>query len=218
VRKTGIRRCFQTVFVLLSGVVLLAPGGGAQEWPSDRCPVHSCLWAASPGDDSLWLAQLGEQEPGWGRDSGREGKMMQRKYRKHIEQFRLLKLLELLDLGDDQEVDFVTAFHSMRRERSLLHQQKTALVDELAEGLRTGTIPDDEINRLIRQISELRKQEARLMEEFLEKSRKILFPAQLGRLIVFQERFELELLESVKVFRERRPRPGKLPPTGETQP
>jgi hypothetical protein len=48
------------------------------------------------------------------------------------------------------------------------------------------------------------------MDKFLAKARTILTPRQLGRMIVFQDRFELELLETVRALR----RSGMGPPGG----
>lgn len=211
----------QTTFVLALITMPLGSGIGAQEAPRAADPVYSNVRAGSFGDKSLQLAQLDEQpehgEYGEGRgrrfDHGRKG--LRHKFGKHIEQFRILKLLELLDLREDQELEFITAFHSMRRERRQLHEKRIALVDELADGLRTETAPDMEINRLIREISKLGNQQEQAMEDFLGKAQKILSPSQLGRLVVFHERFEFELLEAVKAFRERQPPPGNPPPMEE---
>ena len=220
-RQATVPAWLQTTFVLVLITMPLSPGIGAQEAPRTPCSVYSNVCAGSFGDKSLPLAQLDEQpergEYGEGRgrrfDHGRKG--LRHKFGKHIEQFRILKLLELLDLREDQELEFITAFHSMRRERRQLHEKRISLVDELADGLRTETVPDMEINRLIREISKLGNRQERVMEDFLNEAQKILTPSQLGRYIVFRERFEFELLEAVKAFRERQPPPGKPPPMEE---
>ena len=129
-----------------------------------------------------------------------------------------MKLLELLDLRDDQEVDFIAAFHSMRRDRRQLHQQKMILIDNLSEGLRDKDITDDEINRLIRQIMDATEQEKQLQQEFLNDVSGILTPSQMGRLVVFTERFEYELLEAIRAFRERHQDEELPDPTGITEP
>ena len=219
--QATVRAWLQTTFVLVLITVPLGPVTKAQEAPQTACPVYSNVCAGSFVHNSLLLAQLDEQpdRSGYGEgrdrrfDHGRKG--LQHKFGKHIEQFRILKLLELLDLREDQELEFITAFQSMRRERRQLHEKRISLVDELADGLRTETVPDMEINRLIREISKLGNQQERVMEDFLSEAQKILTPSQLGRFIVFRERFEFELLEAVKAFRERQPPPGKLPPMEE---
>lgn len=212
-------------------VVPVGPETLAQKAALGDCPflVHST--AGYSKNNSPWLAQLDEQPEssdfrlgrGYARDQARKGaydrardhvrQQMGRRFDKHIEQFRILKLLELLDLQENQELDFITVFHKMRRERRLLRESRTRLVGELAKGLRAETVSDDEINRLIREISELGRQEGQVMEDFLTEAREILTPQQLGRFLVFQERFEFELLEAVKSFQQRRQGPlGPMKP------
>ncbi len=196
----------------------------AQEMPRAACPPYGNICAGGFDDRSLRLAQLDERPESGGQREGRgarfdHGRMgSQRKFGKHIEQFRLLKLLELLDLKDDQEVDFITVFHSMRRQRHQLHEKKMALIDELADGLRNGTASDSEINRLIREIAKSDDQQEQVTADFLSEAQRILTPSQLGRFIVFRERFEFELLEAVKAFRERQPPPGDSLPPEELEP
>ena len=220
-RQATVQAWLQTTFVLVLITIPLGPGIGAQEVPRSARPVYSNVRAGSFGDKSLQLAQLderperGEYGEGRGRRFDHSRKGLRHKFGKHIEQFRILKLLELLDLREDQEIEFITAFHSMRRERRQLHEKRISLVDELADGLRTETVPDMEINRLIREISKLGNQQDRVMEDFLSEAQKILAPSQLGRFIVFHERFEFELLEAVKAFRERQPPSGNPPPMEE---
>lgn len=223
----------QAALALLLAVALGGLETAAQEAARADCPFRTHKLAGYINGDSPWLAQLDQQPEGsdsglgrgWagdqvrkrGYDRARDRFRQQGRHRfgKHIEQFRILKLLELLDLREDQELEFITAFHSMRRERRQLHEKRISLVEELADGLRTETVPDMEINRLIREISKLGNQQERVMEDFLGEAQKILTPSQLGRFIVFHERFEFELLEAVKAFRERQPPPSKPPPMEE---
>lgn len=220
-RQAIVPAWLQMTFVLVLITMPLGSGIGAQEAPRVAGPVYSNVCAGGYDHNSLSLAQLderperGEYGEGRGRRFDHSRKGLRHKFGKHIEQFRILKLLELLDLREDQEIEFITAFHSMRRERRQLHEKRISLVDELADGLRMETVPDMEINRLIREISKLGNQQERVMEDFLNKAQKILTPSQLGRFIVFHERFEFELLEAVKAFRERKPPPGNPPPMEE---
>ena len=121
---------------------------------------------------------------------------------KYIAQLRLLKLLELLDLDQDQEVTFITAFHSMRRDGGDLDSRRVALTEQLADGLREQTISDDQTYDLIDKIAAIELQKRELKDAFLKQAREILSASQLGRLVVFQDRFELELLERVQGFRK----------------
>jgi Spy/CpxP family protein refolding chaperone len=190
-------------------VMVVSLNGQAQGSPPGACLQHGETCLLNGNAEVMFWAQLDEQSPedvyrrGQGQRGEKRGRMGLGKERKHIEQFRLLKLLELLDLKEDQEVDFIKAFRTMRSERRDLHEKRMELVNSLADGLRDQNIADNEIRQDVQQISELAKQEERVMENFLNTAQKILTPQQLGKLIVFQERFELELLEGVREFRER---------------
>ncbi len=144
-------------------------------------------------------------KPGCGLGPGgpRRGQYDQPQFGKHVEQFRMLKLLELLDLQEEQEVPFITLFHRMRTQQRELQLKRVAVTELLSHGLRSGKFSEREITLAARQLLQERRNELDLRENFLKEAGEILTPLQLGRLILFQERFELELLGAVRTFRER---------------
>ncbi len=199
----------QMKLVMLLIVAALGQQSRAQDALLEACWPDRAVYAERIGEKLLCQAQLDQQ---LGQDERPQGQKHQRKMgtmgpqvkqRKYLEQFRLLKLLELLDLEEEQEVDFITAFHSMRQQRRVLHEKKKVLVNNLADGLRAGTITDNEIKQLIKEVVKLDNKDSQMKQDFLTTARRILTPQQLGKFIVFQERFELELLETVRAFRER---------------
>ncbi len=198
-----------TFLLALLIVTISIPVGQAQGMPPGTCLQHKEACLASSNAEILCWAQLDEPSPedvyrpGPGQRGEMRGQMGWGKERKHLEQFRLLKLLELLDLKEDQEVDFIKAFRTMRSERRDLHEKRIELIGKLADGLRDQNITDSEIRQLVQQITDLAKQEEQVMDDFLSAAKKILTPQQLGKLVVFQDRFEIELLEGVRAFRER---------------
>jgi Spy/CpxP family protein refolding chaperone len=125
------------------------------------------------------------------------------KRRKHLEQFRLLKLLELLDLDESQEVQFMKSFTSIRRELRRVDDDKRETLDQLASGLHAGDIADDKIYDLLDKIVQVENQKRMSFDHFLEESRSFLTAQQVAKLVIFHERFEYELLEKVKQFRDR---------------
>ena len=126
--------------------------------------------------------------------------------KKHLDQFRMLKLLELLDLNEKQEVPFIMAFDEFRRSTRELEEERQHLVGNLASGLKDASISENEISALITSIdkNEVARNAARGV--FRDKVKSILTANQFGKLIVFEERFELQLLEQIREFRERRGR------------
>lgn len=131
--------------------------------------------------------------------------------RRHLEQLRMLKMLELLDLNEDQEMPFVTMFHRARQDMRELQRENRELVGRLAEGLAADTLADAAIEDLIDRIHELKLQQIERARELVEDSKEILTAMQRGKLVVFHERFEAEMLKKLRAFRERRFERGSTP-------
>jgi hypothetical protein len=210
---SGQRRLLLPALAITVG--LIASPAIAQE----KAP-HDCFHRNQTLND--YLAQL-EQQPdddfnhvgaagnAYDKTRNLQRKQGRQQFNKHIEQFRILKLLELLDLQENQELEFIGVFRSMRRQSGQLHDQRMDRVEKLAEGLRTESITDNEIVILISEIREFSDEENRGRDRFLSEAANILSASQMGRLVVFQVRFESELLGAVRGFRDRGRGPGKSP-------
>jgi len=123
--------------------------------------------------------------------------------RKHLEQFRTLRLLELLDLGEDQEIEFLTAFRSIRRTHKELDEEKRALLEKLSEDLAAGGVDESMMEEALEGYFRIEERRRQVHMQFLDKMKNLLEPAQLGKFLLFQERFEKQLLEKVKGFHNR---------------
>lgn len=156
------------------------------------------------------LAQGPGQGPGFGGHHGRD----RDERRRHLEQLRMLKMLEVLDLDKDQEVEFLTAFRDVREQHRELNAEKEGLVDSLSKIVEADEPDDGIINALVDRVLGIEQQRGEVMEAFIENTRSLLTPQQIGRLLIFTERFERELLEQVKSFRDRK-RNFPEPPMGE---
>lgn len=124
--------------------------------------------------------------------------------RKHLEQLRMLKLLEFLDLKEDQEVAFLTRFRQMRSAEDELEARRKDHVEKLTE-LVTAESPDERaIRAAIDSVQTTMQERVRAFDAFIGDVRGLLTPVQMGKLVIFQDRFEYELLERVRSFQERR--------------
>lgn len=124
--------------------------------------------------------------------------------RKHLEQFRLLKLLELLDLDEDKEIAFLTTFKGMRKDLGEVQEQRLQLIEELVAALKEEKIEQAQVDRSVQNLLKLDLEKNNIMENFLKEARAFLNPEQMGKFIVFQERFEFQLLEKLKDFQGRK--------------
>lgn len=129
--------------------------------------------------------------------------------RKHLEQFRLLKLLEIIDLDETQEVGFIRAFRQMRRNRQELEVQRRELLQELKFKIGITGAPSDEIYKLSEDLVRSDEKISGIRRRFVEEIRPLLSPNQFGRLILFMQRFDTELLEAARSIRRQHEAPGR---------
>lgn len=120
---------------------------------------------------------------------------------KYLEQLRILKLLELLNLNEDQDIEFMQLFRKHRMTVKENENEHNLKIAELSEGLKNESITDANIFRLTAEVEKNADARVVLEKSFLNESKKILSAEQFGKLVVFQERFERELLEQVRQFR-----------------
>jgi hypothetical protein len=123
------------------------------------------------------------------------------KHRKHLEQLRILKMLELLDLSKEQEVPFLTAFNSMREDLRGFEEQANQLIDTLASALQSDNSEESRLRSLIGRIKDVERRKYDRLMAFVDKAETMLTAEQVGKLLIFQRRFEAELLEQVGRFR-----------------
>lgn len=131
-------------------------------------------------------------------------KQEMRKRSKYLEQLRLLKLLEFLDLDENQEAEFISAFHQHRRRLARLQKQRRETIARLAEMVQEDRTSESSVRKATKELSDLDRQQKEFTEKFVTGLWQYLRPVQIAKLIVFQERFEFEMLDQLRSFRERR--------------
>lgn len=120
----------------------------------------------------------------------------------NIEDLRFLKLMETLELNEEQSETFLPIFYTFRKDMKSLHGERRALVDSLKE-MAAGPDDEERIKSGLFRLRENQKQILARQNEFLTTCETILTTRQLARLVVFQERFERDMLESLREFRKR---------------
>ena len=147
------------------------------------------------------FGNLADAQGFFGRDKGKFNHMRRGMHMKNLENLRLLKLLEVLELNDDQNDKFISAFSKFRNESKDIDEGIENEVTALAEYLRSENIEDKVVMEKVRVIEKLKTDRENARADFYEEVKDILTAQQLGKMIVFQERFERELLETVRGFR-----------------
>ncbi len=118
----------------------------------------------------------------------------------NIENLRMMKMLEAVNPDEKQSEKFVPLVYSFRRDMKEIIEERNAQVDKIKESLKNDT--DD--NEIKAELGKLRENKSRLdsrIDKFLADCEKILTTKQMARLVIFQERFEREMLESLREFR-----------------
>ena len=137
------------------------------------------------------------QHPGRGRGWNKD------KHAKNLENLRMLKLLEVIELEEEQDTKFIAAFASFRKKTREIGENVQKEIELLAEILNQPLPPEEEIMTQILKIEKLKIQRENAIIDFHKKISNILTPVQMGRMVIFEHRFERELIESVRGFRER---------------
>lgn len=138
----------------------------------------------------------------FGRAKGEYMEAMEQQ-RKHLEQFRLLKMLELLDLDEEHEVAFLTSFRSMRKDISNIWDERKGLVEKLVESIHKGDVSGDQVDKIVSELLRLDNEKNVIMKNFFNNVKTLLTPEQMAKFIVFQEKFEFELLDQMRDFKSR---------------
>ncbi len=172
-------------------------GGGCASPRDCEMIAEGLLWAIEPP-----ALQMPDAPPMGGGMPDMRGRPDMERQRRHLEQLRLLKLLEVLDLRDNQEEPFLSAFQAMRKAQRALDEQKGELIGRLSLQIQTSSKDDKKVNALVDSVVSIEDQKRAAMRGFFDKARTILTAEQAAKLLVFQERFEYELLERVREFRE----------------
>ena len=134
---------------------------------------------------------------------GRQGMGPDADRRKYLEQFRTLKLLELLNLKEDQEIEFLTAFRNIRKQGQSFEQEKRQLLESLSADLAAGRVDKHRIEVALEDYFQIAKRQQEAHMHFIDQIKSILTPEQVAKFLLFDERFERELLEHVREFRNR---------------
>ncbi|MEA1980917.1 MAG: hypothetical protein U9N54_08085 [candidate division Zixibacteria bacterium] len=127
---------------------------------------------------------------------GRPQKAKGKKFRRY-EKFRQRKLLELLELNDNQKDKLLPMMEKIRNEGHQLMDEKIELIDNLSKELIQSNPDDLKINEHINKILVLNEKHERIRNKLLQNVKQLLSPVQVGKLIIFEERFHQRAMEKI---------------------
>lgn len=136
----------------------------------------------------------------------------------NYENLRLLKFLEAVDLNEEQAEKFIPIFHSFRKEIKALRKDRGDLLDLLSiaagrphigenQEVKAGSIDENKIKDILEQLEKNQNQRHAKEKNFKHACDTLLELSQLAKFVIFQERFEREVLQSLREFRRCVPAP-----------
>jgi len=129
---------------------------------------------------------------------------------RNLDNFRMFKMLEILELDDEQNDRFIGVFSGYRTTTKKINEEIESVIRSLIDDLHNPDIAVDSIVTKTERVKKLRQEREKARDKFHADAAAILNPIQIARLTVFEERFERELLEALRGFRN--------PPTPSDEP
>ena len=136
-------------------------------------------------------------------DSSERGENRE-KIRENIETFRMWKLLEALDLTSEQSTQFLPVLKDFQNAKRNFEDKKRSLLQELEANLQSSK-EDKRLKETLAELENNRKQFQMELDKFLEKTKATLTLEQQAKLLLFEEKFERKMRETIEQIRGRHP-------------
>ncbi len=147
-------------------------------------PLALILWLAA----GFLPAALAQQEE--------EGK---RPALERLNEIRRIKLIEFLNLKEEQSVRYFTREKDFRAAERDLFSRRKALIDQL-DGMVKDDAGEPDIQKKMEEIADVDQKILSSRWDFTKKCADILTPQQVGKLVVFEQRFQEEVRKAMREF------------------
>jgi len=128
---------------------------------------------------------------------------------KRIRTMKIWKLTDELDLSEDQAAKFFPKLNKFEDQNEEMHQEMHESMNRLGDLVWDEKAKESDITKLITKIEDLQAQEHAMMLQFNKDAEAILTPAQMGKLILFNQHFPEVVRDMID---EMAPGPGDSPP------
>ncbi len=123
--------------------------------------------------------------------------------RENIETLRMWKLLEALDLTSEQSMQFLPLLKEFQDAKRKFRDSRRELFRELESALQAEKTDEKKLGENLMMLEDARKIFQGDMDRFYVESKEILTVKQQAKLLLFEERFEKRLKESIEHMRGR---------------
>jgi len=147
--------------------------------------------------------------PGWPEGSGQN----RRQIRERIKTVKIWKLTEELNLTSKQSEQFFPLYNQFQEEKQQIESARMGTLQRLDELTAAENPPENEISGLLQKLDDYDAQMNAGQIEFREQLKDIISMRQIGRLYVFEIKFQNEIRDILKdAMMERRERRFKDQP------
>jgi Spy/CpxP family protein refolding chaperone len=142
----------------------------------------------------LTVSAVGQPEPGWPQGGGPN----RRHIRERIKTVKIWKLTEELNLSSKQSEQFFPLYNQFQDDRQQIDSNRMETLQKLDELTSTENPSDSEINSLLQKLDDYDAQMNAKQIRFREKLKGIITTRQIGRLYVFEIKFQNQMREIVR--------------------
>lgn len=189
--------------VMIIVMLLWAGSANAQETDADAQSLFTCPQSAEcEGPDDLFVWAGDEPEPPEDPEVRGEPKARLGDRGRRLEQLRMRKMQEFLQLSPEQREKLMPLLRESRRELRQIEGERRLVIDDMAEEVKSNRPNEDRLGQLISKLGDLDQKRVDLKRKFFDQAKNVLEPVQMAKLVIFESRFEEELLERVRGMRE----------------
>lgn len=132
---------------------------------------------------------------------GPGGPMMREKIRERIKTIKIWRMTEVVGLTSEQSEKFFPIYNQHQKGFEEFEKRRLDLLKNLDEISGTTDVSDEEIEKMFERLADLDKQILQHKHDFLKKLSGVISIGQQARLMIFEERFNRNLQETIRDIR-----------------
>ncbi len=127
--------------------------------------------------------------------------------RKQLEQIKIWQMTKEMDLPTNKAEKFFPLYNNYNTELRSITTQRREAVRGLDSTIKRET-GEVEVRKQVQQVLNLDAQMASVHEKFMQSLEGVLSPVEIGKYIVFEQKFDREIRERIRMIMQQRMRTG----------
>ncbi|MFZ1080802.1 MAG: hypothetical protein WAO19_02620 [Candidatus Kryptoniota bacterium] len=125
--------------------------------------------------------------------------------RRQLEQIKIWQLTKELDLPTNKAEKFFPLYNNYNTELRNITTQRRVAIRGLDSTIK-GEAGESEVSKQVQQVLKLDEQIASAHEKFMQSLEGVLSPVEIGKYIVFEQKFDREIRERIRMIMQQRMR------------